>query len=1528
MDGVMADCNAALEDILGEPRDRLIGFKMRSEIRDEGMAVAIARAFAGTSSAFEGAYTTVLSNRKIALRAIFTPLFGRDGGQTGVLFIAENITERKRTEDLLRESESRYKAIVESQAEFVVRYQPGGILTFINDTLCRYLDMKREDLLGRSYYPFMHPDDRGAFVAKIEALDRSNPSMLAEARVVLPDGKVVWHRWTHHAIFDDGDKPIEYQSTGGDVTELKETEDRLRESEELYRQLYEAESDAIFLIDNERGRILMANSAAAALYGYSVEELLAMENAALSAEPVGTRKVTTDTPVLRDSVVNIPLRYHRKKDGTVFPVEITGRFFLLGNRSVHISAVRDITGRKRAEGELREKESTYRTLFEAANDGIFIQDRNGFRDCNQRGAEMYGLTKEEIIGRSPAQFAPERQPDGRLSSEFAGEKIRAALDGVPQVFEWQPCRADGTPFDVEVTLSRLELGGERCLQAIVRDTSERKRNESILRESEAMLQQSQRVAHLGHYIFDIPAGRWSSSAVLDEVFGIDRDHPRDVAGWLQIVHAEQREEMAGYLRDHVLRDRKPFDREYRIARPSDGAVRWVHVLGNLELDAAGRLVKMFGTVQDITDRKEAAEALKASEAKYRRLYNETPVLLHSIDRNGVLVEVNDHWLKTLGYERHEVVGRRVTDFFSEASRKHATEVVQPSFFRDGVAKDVPYQFVKKNGDVVDVLLSATGVRDAEGKVVVSQAVIEDITERKRAEERSRKYSADLQRLLSVSREMTATTDLARLYRSSVQTAVDLLGFDFSTVMVLSEDKTGLTVMDAIGFPRSMIGHYGLVKGQGLSTYVVESKRPDAVVDFREETRFEIPAVVDDFNLRSALCVPMMIGDEVFGVLIGHTLERREFSREDIAIYENIGNQAAIAIRSALNLQSLGKSERMLQTIIDAEPACVKLLDRDANLILMNRAGLDMIQVDSLDEVKGRCVCPMIGTKDRDAFLDLTRRVFQGVSGTLVFEMTGVKGRRLWLETHAVPLRNEKDEIIAVLGVTRDVTARKQADEALRESEERFRDLAESLPLTVFEMDLQGRFTYVNRAALEKFGYSKQDFEAGLFMAQVISPEDLDRAREVMARRLAGDEEGYVEYRGMRKDGSMFPVTVASSAILHDGRPVGLRGIVSDLTERRELEEERLKTQKLESIGTLAGGIAHDFNNLLQGVFGYLSMARLTFDKREKSLSMLEQAEKALHQAMGLTSQLLTFSKGGKPVRQRISLVPIIENAAKFALSGSRCECRLDIEPGLWMVDGDGGQLGQVIQNIVLNADQAMPLGGAVTVTARNVPGDDPALPQGLAKRDQVMVSVQDNGVGIPANYLLRIFDPYFTTKDKGSGLGLATSYSIVRNHDGVITARSEQGAGSLFTLWLPSAGPGEEQHAASSAFAASRKGRILVMDDDEFVRSVAVESLRELGHDVEVAAHGDEAVERYCRAGADGCPFDVVILDLTVRGGKGGLQTLLKLRELDPAVKAVVSTGYSNDAIASEYRKHGFRAFLKKPYDLSTLSEVLDSLLS
>ncbi|MDQ7781333.1 MAG: ATP-binding protein [Desulfomonilaceae bacterium] len=393
------------------------------------------------------------------------------------------------------------------------------------------------------------------------------------------------------------------------------------------------------------------------------------------------------------------------------------------------------------------------------------------------------------------------------------------------------------------------------------------------------------------------------------------------------------------------------------------------------------------------------------------------------------------------------------------------------------------------------------------------------------------------------------------------------------------------------------------------------------------------------------------------------------------------------------------------------------------------------------------------------------------------------------------------------------------------------------------------------------------------------------------------------------------------------RLLGFWWLKRDISEKRRAEEELLRAQNLESLGLLAGGIAHDFNNLLTGVMGNISLALGYLNPDHKAYTRLQAAVTASSRAGELTRQLLTFSQGGAPVKKTSSIRELLTDSVMFALRGSKTLSRFSIPEDLWHIDMDAGQVHQVINNLVINAVQAMPDGGTLEVEAENMTlGEKDALP--IENGRYVRIAVRDTGMGIPREYLQKIFDPYFTTKKTGTGLGLATSYSVVRKHGGLMTVESEVGVGSAFHFYLPASRRMPESPGETEELDLSGTGMILVMDDDDLIRDLAGELLSMLGYETAFAGDGKEAVRIYREGLESQRPFDAVIMDLTIPGGMGGRETIAELRRIDPNVKAVVSSGYSNDPIMAEYESHGFVGVLPKPYDVREVSRLLRRILS
>ena len=519
---------------------------------------------------------------------------------------------------------------------------------------------------------------------------------------------------------------------------------------------------------------------------------------------------------------------------------------------------------------------------------------------------------------------------------------------------------------------------------------------------------------------------------------------------------------------------------------------------------------------------------------------------------------------------------------------------------------------------------------------------------------------------------------------------------------------------------------------------------------------------------------------------------------------------------------------------------------------------------------------------------------------------------------------EDDALLESLGnSTAQVIQTSMAEEALQASEKKYRNLFHYSNDGIYIHDLEGRIIEVNQKALGQSGMTSEEIGSAM-ITELLAPEAPETTGQLF-REIS--RQGFLNYEmiGRRKNGETFPAEVSSSLLELGGEQV-VQSVVRDISERKKLEEELLKVQKLESTGILAGGIAHDFNNLLMAIMGNISMAKLYVETDGQAIDKLNDAEKACVRAQDLTKQLLTFSKGGEPLIKPEVIPDLLRDSIFFTLSGSKVRSTLQIADDLWPVMIDAGQISHVIQNVVKNADQAMPEGGTVTIRAENkIITTDEVVP--LAAGNYVKITIADTGVGIPANHITKVFDPYFSTKKEGSGLGLAGAYSILKNHGGFITLDSELGKGTTFHIYLPAAEITPSAPEDSQKLPLAGVGKILLMDDEEAVAKVATSMLTFMGYSVVTARDGAEALELYRKAKNGDNPFDAVILDLTIPGGMGGKETIQKLLEIDPEVKAIVSSGYANYPIMAAYEDFGFRDVVAKPYSIQELSKVLRNLL-
>ena len=545
----------------------------------------------------------------------------------------------------------------------------------------------------------------------------------------------------------------------------------------------------------------------------------------------------------------------------------------------------------------------------------------------------------------------------------------------------------------------------------------------------------------------------------------------------------------------------------------------------------------------------------------------------------------------------------------------------------------------------------------------------------------------------------------------------------------------------------------------------------------------------------------------------------------------------------------------------------------------------------------------------------------------VLEKTGGReGGDFCVEIKASPLRDSDGKIVAGIEVVRDITERKKAEEALLSAESKFRNLVEQSLIGIYIVR-DDRFVYVNPKFAEIVGYTQEELLSSVKVMDLILEEDRKLVAENIRKRLLGEVQSiHYTFRGVRKDGTTVDVEVQGTVTSYDGKRA-IIGSLLDISMRRKMEYELQKAQKLESLGVLAGGLAHQFNNILTALTGNIMLAKMYAKPGSEVSDILSEAEKASLKAQDLTRQLLTFSKGGAPFTKTLSLKELIRDLTGLVAKESTIRCEASVPQHLWPVEADEGQIRQAITNLLANACQAMPLGGLVKISAENVIAD-PALLPSLKEGAYVKLAISDQGTGIERNHMEKIFDPFFTTKQKGSGLGLTSAFSIVRSHNGRITVESEIGLGTTFTIYLPAAlGKTAEEKAGGKVFLPGDK-RILVMDDEDMVRNVIDRMLGQCGCTASFASDGREMIQLYSKGMESGRPFDAVIIDLIIASGMGGKEAVQKLLEVDPHARAIVSSGYSEDLIMSNFREFGFKGVLAKPYNLSELGKVLSEVIS
>jgi PAS domain S-box-containing protein len=1382
-----------------------------------------------------------------------------------------DITERKRAEEALRESETRWRMLVKTIPDFVALHDRDARYVFLN----HYAEgFSEKEVIGKSLYDFISDDSEETYRRMFAACLDTGATQHFEFTGLGDRGVMRTYENYLVPLIENG-QTVNILAIAEDITERKRAEEALRESEEKHRTILHTIEDGYFEVDLE-GSFTAFNGSMRGMLGYDQEEMVGTNYRQYMGKETAKKVFLTFNEVFRTGIPAKTADWRlTRKDGTIIDIEtsISLKRDSSGAPMGFFGIARDITERERMEAALKMSEERFKQVAESAGEWIWEVDAEGqYTYASPVIEKMLGYKAEEIVGKK--YFYDFFYPEDGESCKAAALAAFAAKQPFREFIN-RNVHKNGQTIWLSTSGSPLldDNGNLIGYRGANTDITERKRAEEKLRESEERYRSL--VENVNDVVFhvDISGNITYISPVVEAISGYGPDEYIKKK-FAKFIHPEDLPHLISRF-EQAAQGIKG-ESEFRVIT-RDGSYRNVHS-SSKRIVEAGSVVGLMGVLSDITERKRAEEALRRSEEKFRLMIENSHDIIYTLTTDGVFTFVSPAWTTLLGHAVNQVVGQPFQPFVHPDDRAKCMVFLKTVIDTGKRQGGVEYRVRHVDGSWRWHTSSAVALRDESGTIIGYQGIARDITESKLAEEAVRESEEKYRSLVENINDVVFNIDLngTITYISPVAETITGYSIDEYKEKNLAEFIHPEDLSKAIsGFERSLKG----IKG---------------------ETEFRAITKDGSYRYMRSSSNPIFEAGSVVGLtgVITDITEHR------------------------LAEEALQKEQRDILLILNSSPIVIFYTDKEGKYIRVNKAfamGLGRTE----EEILGKTVFDLFPPEVAQSMTDSDQEVMKSgrpkLNITECYESTGgIAGGIRWLQADKIPIYDANNSVIGLAGFAQDITERRQAEEELKESEERYRELVENIEDIVYVTDGTGKVIFLNNAFARISGYTREEMLRKNYM-EILTPESRREVLELFKKQKKGRHLGVFEMSFFDKDRVVKTIEVREKHIFKGDRVVEVHGLGRDITEKKKMELQLLQSEKLSAVGTMISGVAHELNNPLTSIIGnaqLLAKRDVPGDIKTKLNVILKESIRSSKIVAGL----LSFAREHKPERKVISINDIVTESLKlreYDLRVSNIDFRVSLSEDLPETFADPYHLQQVFINLINNARDALAERSGAALAIRT-----------YRDNDLIFIDFEDNGPGIEKETLSKIFDPFFTTKEvgKGTGLGLSVAYGIINEHGGTISVESQPGSGAKFIVALPitkGAQPsGEKTKAPVKAPPGART--ILVVEDEASLRELLVDALTEGGFFVEAASTGEEAIQLVEKR-----KFDAVISDIKMPG-IGGKELYLYIQKHHPEIaeKIVFITGDVLSRDTQSFLQITNNRFIEKPFNIDALVALLNDMLS